>query len=290
MAILDTKGVGWKELFKRTVKEFSDDDMEAYSCALAFQGFFSMFPFLLFLMAMLSFLHVPQFFDWLREEMAQVVPPAAMDQINPIIDQWQQQEAGLLSLGILVALWTASSGVRSMMNAMNKAYDVEDGRPAWKRFPLSVLYTVGIAIMLLTAAAIMIMGPDAMEWLAGYVGLQDAVITVWTWIRWPIAILLMMLLVAVLYYMCPDVDQDFAFVTPGSALAVLVWLLASLAFGWYVQNFADYDALYGSVGAIIALLMFFYISSMVLLFGAEMNAVIEHASTEGKDPGEKQLD
>ncbi|MBE7373617.1 YihY/virulence factor BrkB family protein [Pseudomonas lopnurensis] len=290
MAILDTRGLGVMTLFKRTFKEFSNDDMSTYASALAYRALFSLFPFLLFLMALLGFLHLPEFFAWLREQASLVLPPVAMDQVNPVIDQLQDQKSGLLSIGILVALWTASVGVRSLMNAMNKAYGVEEGRPDWKLTLLSLVYTVGIAIMLLLAAGLMVMGPQVMGWLAEQVGLKDIVVLLWNWLRWPIAVLLMMLVVAVLYYVAPDVEQDFRFITPGSALAVIVWIIASIGFGIYVQNFGNYDATYGSIGAIIVLLLYFYISAAVLLLGAELNAVIEHASDEGKDPGDKRLD
>jgi membrane protein len=193
----------------------------------------------------------------------------------------------LLSVGIVIALWTASAGVRLMMSAMNAAYDVVEGRPAWKRFPLSIFYTIGIAGMLLIAAALMVLGPQVMEWIASQVGLEDFIVTLWTIVRWPVVVILLMMAVALIYYVMPDVKQEFRFITPGSVLAVVVWIIASLGFGLYVKMFANYNAMYGSIGAIIVLLLYFYISAAVLLLGAEMNAVIEHMSTEGKDDGEK---
>ena len=114
--------------------------------------------------------------------------------------------------------------------------------------------------------------------------------TLWTILRWPVIILLLMVAVALMYYVMPDVEQKFRFITPGSVLAVVVWIIASLGFAFYVKTFADYNAMYGSIGAIIVLLLYFYISSAVLLLGAEMNAVIEHMSAEGKNPGEKTFD
>jgi len=176
------------------------------------------------------------------------------------------------------------------MSAMNAAYDVVEGRPIWKRFPLSIFYTVGIAGMLLAAAALMVLGPQVMEWLAGQIGMQEFVVTLWTILRWPLIVILLMFAVALMYYVMPDVEQKFRFITPGSVLAVVVWIVASLGFGYYVKTFADYNAMYGSIGAIIVLLLYFYISAAVLLLGAEMNAVIEHMSAEGKDPGEKEFD
>ncbi|WP_120993352.1 YihY/virulence factor BrkB family protein [Stutzerimonas urumqiensis] len=290
MAILDTRGLGPFTLIKRTFKEFSNDDMSTYASALAYRALFSLFPFVLFLMSLLGFLHLPNFFDWLRQQAALLLPPMAIDQVNTVIDELQRQEQGFLSLGILLALWTASAGVRSLMNAMNAAYDVKEERPIWKLYLLSFIYTLGIAIMLLAAAGLMIVGPQVMEWLAARVGLEQVVVILWTWLRWPVVVILLMLAVAMLYYFAPNVQQQFRFITPGSVLAVIVWIAASLGFGLYVQNFSDYNATYGSIGAIIVLLLYFYISSAVLLLGAELNAVIEHASPEGKDPGDKRLD
>jgi membrane protein len=281
------KGQRLHRVMVRTITEFVDDEMSTYASALAYQMLFSLFPFILFLIALIGFLHLPDFFSWLRLQSELVLPPQALEQVNPVIDQLQQSKGGLLSVGIVIALWTASAGVRLMMSAMNAAYDVVEGRPAWKRFPLSIFYTIGIAGMLLIAAALMVLGPQVMGWIAAQVGLEDFIVTLWTIVRWPVVVILLMMAVALIYYVMPDVKQEFRFITPGSVLAVVVWILASVGFGLYVKTFADYNAMYGSIGAIIVLLLYFYISAAVLLLGAEMNAVIEHMSTEGKDDGEK---
>ncbi len=288
MRFTHLRGVPVHRVMVHTVKEFLDDEMSTYASALAYQMLFSLFPFLLFLIALIGFLHLPDFFSWLRLQSELVLPPQALEQVNPVIDQLQQSKGGLLSVGIVIALWTASAGVRLMMSAMNAAYDVVEGRPVWKRIPLSVLYTVGIAGMLLAAAALMVLGPQVMSWVASQVGMEEIIVTVWTVLRWPAIVILMMVAVALIYYVMPDVKQEFRFITPGSVLAVVVWIIASLGFGYYVKTFADYNAMYGSIGAIIVLLLYFYISAAVLLLGAEMNAAIEHLSAEGKDPGEKQ--
>jgi membrane protein len=285
------RGLGPLDVLKRAVKEFNEDDMATYASALAYQMFFSMFPFILFLISLVGFLHLPDFFNWLREQANYVLPAQALEQVNPVIDQLQQnQQGGLLSVGIIVALWSASAAVRSLMTALNMAYDVEEGRPVWKRLPLSVFYTIGLALMLISAAALMVTGPQFLNWLTSYIGLEQVFITVWTWIRWPVAVILLMLAVAIIYYAAPDVEQDFRFITPGSVLAVVVWIAASLGFAFYVQNFGNYNAMYGGIGTIIIMLLYLYISSAVLLFGAEINAVIEHHSNEGKEKGDKKLD
>ncbi len=290
MSFLRLRNAGVWEVIKRTAKGFSEHDLSTYAAALAYRALFSIFPFILFLLALLGFLHLPDFFDWLRSQADLLLPPVAMEQVGPVIDQLQDSQGGLMSFGILLALWTASIGVRSLMNAMNRVYAVEESRPSWKLVLLSVAYTVGLAVMLLLAAGFMTLGPQVMSWLASQIGMEQMLVTLWTWIRWPLAILLMMLAVALIYYATPDVEQDFRFITPGSVVAVIVWLAASIGFGIYVQNFGNYNATYGSIGAIIVLLLYFYISAAVLLLGAQLNATIEHASVEGKDVGDKQLE
>ena len=290
MSFLQLRNAGWFVILKRTAKGFSDNDLSTYAAALAYRALFSIFPFILFLMALLGFLNLPAFFDWLREQAALALPPVAMHQIDPVIDQLQQSQGGLMSVGIVLALWTASIGVRALMNAMNKVYEVRESRATWKLFLLSLLYTVGLAIMMLLAAGFMTLGPQIMSWVASQVGMEQMLVTVWTWIRWPLAIFLLMMAVALIYYATPDVQQEFRFITPGSVIAVIAWLGASVGFGIYVQNFANYNATYGSIGAIIVLLLYFYISAAVLLLGAQLNASIEHASVEGKDEGDKHVE
>ncbi|QLL11993.1 YihY/virulence factor BrkB family protein [Pseudomonas chlororaphis] len=287
MFLPNLKGLPLHRVLVRTITEFIDDEMSTYASALAYQMLFSLFPFILFLIALIGFLHLPDFFSWLRLQSELVLPPQALEQVNPVIDQLQQSKGGLLSVGIVIALYTASAGVRLMMSAMNAAYDVVEKRPLWKRFPLSIFYTIGIAGMLLVAAALMVLGPQVMGWIAAQVGLEDFIVTVWTILRWPVIVILMMVAVALIYYVMPDVKQEFRFITPGSVLAVVVWIIASLGFAFYVKTFANYNAMYGSIGAIIVLLLYFYISSAVLLLGAEMNAAIEHMSSDGKNPGER---
>jgi membrane protein len=272
-------GPGAWEVTRQTTKEYLQDDLLTYASALAFQGLLSLFPFILFLIALLGFLQLDSFFAWLQSTATALVPADAAGLVNQIVAELQQQQRGLLSFGAVLALWAASTGVRRMMTAMNVAYDVQEARPALKRYAVSILYTLGLAAMLILAAVLLALGPQAVDWIASQVGLQDAFVTLWTWLRWPVAAALLTLAVAVIYYAAPNVDHPFKFVTPGAVVAVGVWLAASAGFGYYVSHFADYDATYGSIGAVIILLLYFYISAAVLLFGAEMNAIIERGST-----------
>ena len=275
MRIPGLGGIPPVELGKRSVRDFADDDMPTYAAALSYHALFALFPFLIFLVALLGFLHIPQFFDWLLEQARTAMPSDAYARLEEVIAQVEgSQPGGLLSFGIIAALWGASSGVRALMQALNRAYDVEETRATWKQYLLSVLYTLGFAVLLIVAAALMLVGPQAIEWLAGQVGLGDAFVTVWTWLRWPVAVVLLMLTAALVYYVLPNVDQPFRLITPGAVVAVIVWIVASLGFSFYAQNFANYNATYGSLGSVVVLLFYFYISAMVLLLGAEINAEV----------------
>lgn len=275
MEISGMRGVGAMRLVRKAFNDFLDDDMTTYASALAYQVFFSIFPFILFLIALLGFLRLEDFFEWLRQHAQMMLPPEASEQVNKVIADLQKEQGGLLSLGVIVALWTASAAVRATMHALNVAYNVRESRPAWKLYPLSLIYTVGLAAMMIAAAAMLTIGPQAVQWVAQQVGLEQIFVTLWAWLRWPAALLILMLAVAIIYYVAPDVKQKFRFISPGAVLAIAVWVAASLGFKLYVTNFADYNATYGSIGAIIVLLLYFFISSAVLLFGAEINATIE---------------
>jgi membrane protein len=259
---------------KDAVGEFLDDDMATYASALAFQTLLALFPFLIFLIALLGFLQLPEFFDYLRAQATALLPPQASMQLNEVIDEMQQREGGLLSFGIILAIWAASGGVRALMHALNIAYDVTEGRALWKQVLLSLVHTVVLAVLLIVALALMILGPQVMGWLAGLLGLEQLFVTVWSWARWPVIVLLLMIVVAMIYTVLPNVRQPFRLITPGSVLSVLVWVAASLGFSFYVQRFANYSATYGSLGAVVVLLFYFFLSSAVLLFGAELNAVL----------------
>ncbi len=262
--------------------------MLTYAAALSYQVFLSLFPFVLFLVALLGFLQIPDFFDWLMDQARTMVPDQAMGQVEQIVAQIRDQASSeLLSFAVVIALLAASAAVRMTMHALNIAYDVEEERPAWKRYPLSIVYTVFLAVLVIVAIGLMLVGPQVIEWLAGQVGLGTLFVTLWAWLRFPVAILLLMVFVALVYYMFPNTNQPFRFITPGAVLAVIVWVAASFGFSYFVSNFANYSAIYGSLGAVIVLLLYIFISAAVLLFGAEVNAEIYQQFGDGEDGGEK---
>ena len=272
----------------RSIKKFSADDMLVYAAALSYQLFFSLFPFVIFLLALLGVLNLTSFFDWLIKQAQTVLPGQASGLVKDIVSQIRGQGAsGALSLGAVLALWSASSAVRMAMHALNVAYDVED-RAVWKKIPLSILYTVLLAVLLIAVAALMLIGPQLASWIAQQVGLGSVFATVWTWARIPVALVLLVLVAALVYYLFPNADQPFRVITPGAVLAVIVWVVASLGFSWYVANFASYNATYGALAAVIVLLFYFFISAAILLFGAELNSEVYRKAAESEEEGEKR--
>jgi membrane protein len=273
---------------RRVVAEVQRDNCAGYAAALAYYFLFALFPFFLFLTALLGYLPIPNLLDRMIAFLAQVMPGEALtlveDNVRNLVSQ---QRGGLLSFGILAALWTSSSAITGISDALNHAYDVEEGRPFWKVRGMAILLTIGLSIFLISSIVLLMFGPQIGGWLADFVGLGSAFEIAWNILRWPVILFLVITAVATIYYFAPDVDQHWKWITPGSVFAVLLWLLVSLAFSYYVNNFGSYDKTYGSIGAIIILLTWMYVSGFVILVGGEINSVIEHASAEGKAPGQK---
>ena len=275
--------IGFFEIAKRSAKKaYLEDDVLMYAAALAFRAFFALIPFLIFLVALLGFLQVPGFFGWLLGKAQNVLSKDALGQAELVLRQVRDQaHGGFLALAaVAVAIWYGSVGVRSLMSALNIAYGVEDEYPAWKSYPLSIVLTVGLMLAIALVTALMLVGPKVMaNLLSSQIGLGQEWVALWSWVRWPLAVILLLLSVAVVYHFGPNTGESFRLLTPGAVLAVTVWMGASLGFHYYVLNFANYSVMYGSLGAVLMLLFYFYISAAVLLLGAEVNAVIRNASS-----------
>jgi membrane protein len=164
------------------------------------------------------------------------------------------------------------------MTALNVVFDAEERRPVWRRYPLSILLAVGFATAIALAGTLMLVGTPVMRRLLSRVGVNEEFASLWAWLHWPAAVLLLGAVIALAYYLLPNDEEPFQFVTPGAVLAVIVWLVASAGLHYYVLNFANYSVMYGALGAVMLLLLFFYLSAGVLLLGAEVNAVIRNAS------------
>lgn len=279
------RGLPLAHVAKHTWRAFDGDDMWTFAAALAYHALFALFPFLLFLVAAFSFLDAPDLFDGLLAQSERFLPREAQATVAEVVGEVRgQREGGLLSLGILGAAWIASGGVRSTMHALNVAYDVPEGRTWWKRYLVSLAYTLALAVLVMLATVLMVLGPGATGWLLDRIGAGAGVLDALVWLRLPAALLLAWGAIVLVYYAAPNVRQRLPLVLPGAVLAVLLWAAVSLGFRLYVAHFSRFSVTYGSIGAVVMLLAYFYLSSLVLLLGAEMNAVIQHHAADLPDP------
>jgi membrane protein len=276
MKIPVSRGPELLEISRLSIKGFFGDDMPTYAAALAYRMLFALFPLFAFLVALLGFLGISGFFEWLIDQSYSTLQGQYAGMGERLIRQiqYQAQGSGLLSSVVAIALWSVSAGVRSLTKALNAAYRVEESRPAWQRVLIQLIFALGLPITIILTSTLLLIGPRVVEWLVGLVGLDETFVYLWTWLRLPIALVLLMLAVSLVYWAVPNVNRGFRLITPGAALSVIVWAGASLAFSFYLANFADYSVVYGNLGAAVALLLYFYISATVLLLGAEVNATI----------------
>ena len=280
--------VSWTEVARRTWREIVDDDVLGLAAQLSYYFFLALFPALLFLLALASFFPLTN----LTEDVSRSLGPFVSPEVLALIQEQmrrlaENQDGGLLTFGVAGALWSSSAALVSIVGALNKAYDVEEGRPWWKVRLTAIGLTLGVALFVIVAFALVLAGPTLAEWLSARTGWGTPFKWAWLILQWPLVFTLVALAIGVVYYFGPDVDQDWAWITPGAVAATVLWLLVSLAFKLYVANFTDYEGSYGSVGVVIIVLLWFYVSGIAILAGAELNAEIEHASPYGKAPGQK---
>lgn len=280
--------LSWWELLKRTARELQVDNALGLAAQLAYYFFLALFPALLFLIALASYLPAEDLIGRVVTMLQGVTPQEVINIIRrQLADIAEQRQGGILTLGVLGALWSSSAAMVAIIDALNRAYDVEDARPWWKQRLIAILLTIGVAIFLLISAALVLAGPELASFVTDRVGLSGAFEWTWKILQWPFVFVLVATAFGLMYYFAPDVDQDWVWLTPGSVLATALWLIGSLAFRLYVVNFGSYEETYGTVAGAIILLLWLYMSGLVIIIGAELNAEIEHASPHGKAEGEK---
>jgi membrane protein len=275
------------KLLIRAAQEFIKDDMYYYAAALSYQVLFSLFPFLIFFVALLGTLNFLGYVDQLHDqaqllEARLLLPEQAPGIVVQTLAQIRSQAQTFLSLSIIVALWTASAAVRMTMHALDVVYDVKEKRPVWNKYPLSILYTILLAVLIIVAAGLVLVGSEVVQWLAQQIELGSVLVALWDWLRIPVAVLLLIVILVLVYYFCPNANVSPRSIAPGAVLAAIVWLGASFGFSFYVKNFASYSATYGSLAAVIVLLLYLFIAACALLLGAEVNAQIHYQFTDGQ--------
>jgi membrane protein len=285
---------GWWAALKRTVHEFREDNLSDWAAALTYYGVLAIFPALLVLTSVLGLIGESAT-QPLLDELGKVAPGPANDILTSAIKNLQGDKgaAGVLFVvGLLAALWSASSYVAAFMRASNAIYDMEEGRPVWKTLPVRVGMTIVLLLLLvITTLAVVLTGGIAQK-AGDVVGLGSTAVTVWNIAKWPVLLLIVSLMFAFLYWAAPNVKQPgFRWVSPGGILAVVGWLVASGAFAFYVSSFGSYNKTYGALGGVIVFLVWLWISNIMILLGAEFNAELERQRAieggmrpEGKEP------
>lgn len=288
------QNLGLVGLLKRTLQEVKEDHLAAFAGNLTYKGLFALFPFFVFLLSLLGIFGAPDLLDSLLARTNAVMPGGAatfvQDQLLTIA-QSKAQGAFTASaiISILLALWGVSGAFRSIMEAMNVMYEIEEGRPFWKQYLISILLSLGVAVLLLAALGLVVFGTQIADAIAGATSLGYIFEWTWTILQWPILLFFVLFAFALIYYYAPDVEQRFKWISPGSIMAVVMWLVFSLLFSLYVNNFGSYNATYGTFAGIIILMLYIYYSAFILLVGAELNQVIEEHIPGGKDEGEKEI-
>ncbi len=266
-------------VIERSAKSFARHDMAVYATALAYRGLFALFPFAILLVAMVSFLRVDAVLGWLAEQGPSGIRGRVPQPVESLLGQvFDQYHGALLFFGIALAFWSVSMGARLLSKALNVVLEVEETRPPWKRAASSLTFAPGLAFAGVTAVGLMLLTSRTAAWLAGWVGLDAAFVLLWTLLRWPTALLLLVLVVAAVYHYAPDANLPFRSVLPGATVAVFFWGLASLTFSFFLTVLPDHGAVYGGLGTAISLLFYLYFSAAVLLFGAELNAELRAAA------------
>ena len=288
--VLRLGGLTCKELARRVIHEIQENNHLGQAAQLAYYFLFALFPFFLFLTALLGYLPIPNLMEQIMDLLAQALPGEALHLVRDnVLKLVTEQRGGLLSFGILVALWASSSAIIAITDALNRAYGVKDGRPWWKIRGTAILLTIGFSLFIIAAVILLMFGPHLGSWLANAVGLGSIFELAWNILRWPVIVVLMIVALAILYYFAPDVEQEWRWVTPGAVFAATGWVIASLGFSYYVNNFGSYNKTYGSIGAVIVLLTWMYLTGFFIIVGGVINAEIEHAAPGGKAPGEKAI-
>ena len=288
----DLGGGSWMAVLKRTVREFKEDNLTDWAAALTYYGVLAIFPALIALISILGLVGSSAT-QPLIDNVGKVAPGAAKEIFTSAVQNLQKSQgaAGVLFIvGLAGALWSASGYVAAFMRASNSIYDIPEGRPIWKTVPTRVLTTLALLLMLVAVAvAVTFTGPLAQQ-LGNVLGLGSTAIDVWNIAKWPVILLVVITMFAFLYWAAPNVKQPgFRWISPGGIVGVVLWIVASAAFAFYVANFGSYNKTYGALGGVIVFLVWLWISNIAILLGAEFNAELERGRRiEAGQPEDKE--
>jgi membrane protein len=282
----------WSQTLKRTGKQFSEDKLTTWAAALTYYGVLSIFPALLALVSILGLIGNSATQPLLNNLNSIAPGPAKNILASSLHGLSSAQGASTLAfiIGLVAAIWSASGYIGAFMDAANAVWDAPEGRPIWKRIPVRLGVTIVLLVLLAASAlAVVLTGPVAQK-VGNIIGVGDTFVTVWSIAKWPVLVVVVSFMISLLYWAGPNVKQPgFPWITPGGLLAVLLWIVASALFAFYVANFASYNKTYGSLGGIIVFLVWLWITNIIILLGAEFNAEMERSrQIAGGHPPDKE--
>jgi|SRR6185312_8364460 len=282
--------VAVKEFVRQFVESFGRNQPFDLAAQLAYFALLAIFPFAMFLLTLIGFIPLHGLDQHVLGAIYSVMPTEVAQLCDRTLHEIVGKQRGWLLLAtLLFALWTASGGTSGLITALNRAYDVSETRAAWRVKLRALAVTLGAVLAIIVATTAMLVGPEIVRHLWGFFGFGGAFDQLWSVLRWPVAVLAMMTMVACVYYFLPNVRQKWRFITPGSTVAVLAWIAASLGFRLYVSHFSSYAKTYGALGTVVILLVWLYLSGLMVILGGEINAILDRVHkgivhTE-KEPG-----
>ncbi|MGH9768709.1 MAG: YihY/virulence factor BrkB family protein [Blastocatellia bacterium] len=275
-----SSGLTWRQAAVKVWNKSFDDDVFGRAAQLAYYWLFSIFPLLIFLTALLAFLPIRRNLDQWIGMLGAFLPPEAYTLLNNTFQQIARRQRGdLLSFSILLTLWSSSSGMEAIITSLNRAYNAAPTRAWWKERLLAIALTLGLAVFIISALALIFFGENISGQIAQYFGLSDTFRTIWAVAQWPIVISLELLGVELVYYFAPNIKRGkngtrWEWFTPGAIFAVAFWLLISFGFRLYVSRFGNFNATYGALGGVMVLMLWLYLTGVAILVGGEINSVL----------------
>jgi len=295
----DLGGLSWKELAKRLWHELNEDDVWGRSAQLSYFFLLALFPLLLVMMALLGIFadQGTELRNNLLRYLTQVMPASAGELVRKTVEELSASAgAGKISFGLLATIWAASNGMGAISDTLNAAYNVKESRPFWKTRLVAIGLTTALALLIITALALLLYGFEIADAVAVWAGLGGLFTLTWKIVQWPIILFFILLGFNLIYYFAPDLKyQKWKWVTPGAIIGLALWLLVSFGFRTYLKYFNSYSATYGSLGAMIIMMLWFYFTGLAILVGGEVNSEIENAAAkagapDAKEKGEKSPD
>ncbi|WP_162308146.1 YihY/virulence factor BrkB family protein [Segeticoccus rhizosphaerae] len=287
-------GAAWKYVARRTFREFSADHCTDLAAALTYRALLALFPGLIAVLGLISlFGKSKQSIDTLLGLLSDVGGAKSVDTLRPTVESLAHSSGGGLAfvLGLAGAVWSASGYVGAFGRSLNRVYDIEEGRPIWKLRPWMLLVTCVLVVLVAAVLLVLVVSGPLAEGIGNIIGLGSTAVTVWQIAKWPALLIVLVLIVAILYYATPNVKQPrFRWISVGAAVAIITWLVLSLAFAFYIANFSNYNKTYGTLAGVIVFLLWLWITNVALLFGAELDAEMERGrELQSGLPAEERL-